>query len=556
MTNLENFRKLWIWETVLEALRKKGFEEPSPIQEQVIPLLLKENINIIWQAQTGTGKTAAFGVPLIEKITRHESFTQALVLAPTRELAIQVAEEINSFQVKANLNVVTIYGWQSYDLQLRWLKKWADIVVWTPGRVIDHMKRWTLKLNKIRYIILDEADEMLNMWFIEDIEEILKSTPESKNMLLFSATMPPEILKIAKKYMKDYQMVKVKKEQLTPTQTDQIYFEVSSKDKFEALCRIVDVEPNFYGIVFCKTKLEVSMITDRLIKRGYDAGELHWDIQQKQRETTLNRFKKKQTTILVATDVAARWIDVNDISHVINYTLPWDAEAYVHRIWRTWRAGKKWTAITFVTASEYKKILFFKKITKTDIALGQIPQIKDIINKKKNQIKENIESQIVTEQYVQQLEFAKDILSEIDADKLVASLLSIFYKNELSESFYNEMDKVSIDKSWKSRLFIALWRNKWYTPKTLVDFVVEKTKIDSRTIDEVRVMDDFSFITVPFEEAEYILHTFDKQKDSWQRSIVSKAKDKGKDFKKPASNSGRKDYSRENRPFRRNTRGR
>lgn len=263
-----SFSELGLSKEMLASLKNKGFETPSPIQEQVIPLLMTGDKNIIGQAATGTGKTAAFGIPLIERLTPAKR-PQAIILTPTRELAIQVAEEINSFQsdTKEKLSIVSIYGGQSYDIQLRALKKGADIIVGTPGRVIDHLNRRTLKLDAIEYMILDEADEMLNMGFIDDIEEIFKQTPEQKKVLLFSATMPNGILKVAKKYMGDYQLVSVKTAQMTTTQTTQIYFEVREGDKFEALCRIIDIEPDFYGIVFCKTKLDCDFVTTKLNER-------------------------------------------------------------------------------------------------------------------------------------------------------------------------------------------------------------------------------------------------------------------------------------------------
>ena len=336
-----SFFEFGLSQQMLDSLEKKGFETPSPIQTQVIPLLLAGQQNIIGQAATGTGKTAAFGIPLLEKLTPANN-PQAIILVPTRELAIQVAEEINSLQAekKHRLSILSIYGGQSYDIQLRALKKGVDIVVGTPGRVIDHLNRRTLKLQEVSYMILDEADEMLNMGFIDDIEEIFQHTNPDKKVLLFSATMPKPILNIAKKYMGEYQLVSVKSQQLTTTQTTQLYFEVREGDKFEALCRIIDIEPDFYGIVFAKTKLDCDFITTKLNERGYQAQGLHGDVQQKQRERILKAFKDKHTRILVATDVAARGIDVNDISHVINYSLPQDTESYVHRVGRTGRAGK------------------------------------------------------------------------------------------------------------------------------------------------------------------------------------------------------------------------
>ena len=310
---------------------------------------------------------------------------RAIVLAPTRELAIQVAEEINSFACGRKLKIVPVYGGQSIELQIRQLKKGVDIVVGTPGRVLDLIDRKILKLDKIEYFILDEADEMLNMGFIEDIEKILESfTNNDKRMLFFSATMPKEILKIAENHMrKDYEILKVETKELTTNLTDQIYFEVKQKDKFEALCRIIDLEPDFYGIVFCRTKNDVNELAGKLNDRGYDAGELHGDITQNHREVTLNRFKARKLNILVATDVAARGIDVNDLTHVVNYAIPQEAESYVHRIGRTGRAGKEGTAITFMTPSEYKKLLQIKRITKTDIRKEKLPEIKDVITFKK-----------------------------------------------------------------------------------------------------------------------------------------------------------------------------
>jgi len=525
LVNLEKFEALGISEKTLIALEKKWFEEPSPIQKQVIPLLLAENKNIIWQAATGTGKTAAFGIPLAEKIVEHKKLPQALIMAPTRELAIQVAEEVASFFSDKKINVITVYGGQSYNIQLRNLRKWADIVVWTPGRIIDHINRWTLVIDQLKYLILDEADEMLNMWFIDDIKKILTHTNDDKSMLLFSATMPKTIINVAKKYMGKYEVVAVKKEQMTTTQTDQIYFEVHERDKFEALCRIVDVEPDFFGIIFCRTKVDVERISSHLMSRWYSSASLHGDVQQRQREMILNNFKKKKLTILVATDVAARWIDVDDVTHVINYALPQDPESYVHRVGRTGRAGKKWTAITFVTPSEYKKILYIKRVTKTDIKLGKVPEVENIIAAKKIKIENNLENIVEHQNYTSQLEFAKSLLEKYKPEELVASILYMEYADELSENRYKSMSKVTIDRTGKSRLFIALWRAKWYNPPTLVDHIAKIAQIDARKIDEVRVMDDFSFITVPFEEAEIILHAFEKNRESGRRSLVSRAKE-------------------------------
>lgn len=303
---------------------------------------------------------------MIEKLTPGGK-VQALILAPTRELATQIAEEIDSLQGNKGLKVMAIYGKQSYEIQHRALKRGIDILVGTPGRIMDHLNRKTLDLTNISYFILDEADEMLDMGFIDDIETIFKETNPEKKVLLFSATMSKDILKIAKKYIGDYVLVETENTDTTGENTDQAYFEVQERDKFELLRRIMDTEPGFYGIVFCHTKADVDGLVSKLNDEGYSAEGLHGDLAQKQREHFLQRFKDKKVNILVATDIAARGIDVNDVTHVINYAIPQNAERYTHRIGRTGRAGKEGTAITFITPREYSKMSYIKKVNKVDI---------------------------------------------------------------------------------------------------------------------------------------------------------------------------------------------
>ena len=386
MSNLEKFEKLGLSEKSLLAISKKGFEEPSPIQKLTIPMLLKNEKDIVGQAQTGTGKTAAFGLPIMDNLTEGTGKVQALIIAPTRELAVQVAEEMNSFRGGRRIGILPIYGGQSYDQQLRRLKKGVEVVVGTPGRVIDHLNRGTLKLDELSFMVLDEADEMLNMGFVEDIELILSKTPEEKRVLLFSATMPTRILQLAENYLGKYEVVKDQTKQLTVDLTDQIYFEVRASDKFEALCRIIDVEKEFYALVFCRTKLKVDHLANALQDRGYDSAALHGDISQAQRERILEQFKKKRVNILVATDVAARGIDINDLSHVLNYSIPHDPESYVHRIGRTGRAGKQGTAITFITPSEYRQLMRIQRVSKSDIRKELLPNVKELIKLKRDRI--------------------------------------------------------------------------------------------------------------------------------------------------------------------------
>ena len=283
-----------------------------------------------------------------------------------------------------------IYGGQSIEGQLRRLRKGVDIIVGTPGRIMDHLRRKSLKLPQLSCLVLDEADEMLNMGFIEDIEFIMKHTPEEKRTLLFSATMPERIKTISAKYMKNQKIIAVKKEQLTVALTEQIYFEVSESDKFEALCRLIDMEEEFYGLIFCRNKIDVDTIASKLLDRGYDAEGLHGDISQALRQKVLGRFKKKQVTVLVATDVAARGLDVSDLTHVVNFSLPQDPESYVHRIGRTGRAGKQGTAVTFITPSEYRKLSFIKRISKAPIKKAKLPGVKDIVARKKSKLADEL----------------------------------------------------------------------------------------------------------------------------------------------------------------------
>ena len=528
INKLEGFAALGLSEKTIKALAKKGFEEPSPIQALTIPVLLKGEKDVVGQAQTGTGKTAAFGLPILEMINKSNGNVRAIVLAPTRELAIQVAEEINSFANGRKLKIVPVYGGQSIELQIRQLKKGVDIVVGTPGRVQDLIDRKVLKLDKLEYFILDEADEMLNMGFVEDIEKILESTNKDKRMLFFSATMPKEILKIAENHMrKDYEIIKVEAKELTTNLTDQIYFEVKQKDKFEALCRIIDLEPEFYGIVFCRTKNDVNELAGKLNDRGYDAGELHGDITQNHREVTLNRFKARKLSILVATDVAARGIDVNDLTHVVNYAIPQEAESYVHRIGRTGRAGKEGTAITFMTPSEYKKLLQIKRITKTDIRKEKLPEIKDVILSRKHRIIENITNILQEGNLNGFLDMAKDLLKEGNPEEIVASLLKSAYEDVLDTSNYNEIEEATVDHTGKTRLFIALGRVDKITPKKLVEFIVKESSIDKNKIKGVEVYENFSFMSVPFAEAEVILDIFKKVRKG-RKPLVEKAKEKSK----------------------------
>ncbi len=537
MVQLDEFRALGLSEDILEAIKAKGFETPSPIQKLTIPVLLYNTNDIIAQAQTGTGKTAAFGLPIIEKLTRKKGVTQTLILVPTRELALQVTEELLSFS-RNKLTIAPIYGGASISEQLRRLNKGIDIVVGTPGRILDHIRRGTLKLQDLKYLILDEADEMLNMGFIEDVDEILANTNEYRRILLFSATMPDRIVDLSKRYMKDVEILKVPSQDVTTALTDQIYFEVRESDKLDALTRIIDVEPDFFGIVFCRTKVGVDELVHRLTERGYAAEGLHGDVSQAQREQILRRFKKKLSTILVATDVAARGIDINNLTHVINYSLPQDTESYVHRIGRTGRAGNTGTAITFISSSEYRQFGYLQKDIKADIRKAIIPTPQDVVEIKKSRIKDDLADIVENENYTEYMDMAGEILSGLSPEVAMASLLRLAFKNELEESHYPEIRSINVDRRGTARLFISFGKLDGYTPKKLTALLKRECCLKDSAINDVKVLDNFSFATVPFSDAKKVISRLNEI-NAGGRPVAEIAKDgKGWNTKSDAGSRG------------------
>ena len=517
---MQRFEDYGLSREVLDALGKKGFEEPSDIQKLVIPELLKERTHLIGQAQTGTGKTAAFGIPILETLEPDKT-VKALILAPTRELANQVADEIYSLKGKKHIKVLAVYGGASIENQIKKLKSGVDIVVGTPGRVMDLMRKKVLKVSNLDYFVLDEADEMLNMGFIEDIELILEETNDEKKMLFFSATIPKTIMSIAKKFMKDYKLLKVEKQELTTDLTEQIYYEVKQEDKFEALCRVLDYTQNFYGIVFCRTKSEVDEVTNKLKARNYDAECIHGDITQGLRQKALDLFKKKILTILVATDVAARGIDVSNLTHVINYSIPQEAESYVHRIGRTGRAGHKGIAITFVTPREARTLAQIKRVTKTDIKRESIPNVTEILNAKEEALVAYIDEIIKEEDYKSYEHLTEKLIDGRDPKHVLSSLLRHFYEDEFLPESYSEIEDVKVKIDDRTRLFIALGSKDGYNPGRLLDLLNKKAKTPGRKVKDIKIMDKYSFITVPLQEAEYIMRALNSKKDS--KPLVEKA---------------------------------
>jgi ATP-dependent RNA helicase DeaD len=555
MQQLEKFSALGLSDRTIDALLAKGFEEPTAIQAGCIPLLLKEQVDVVGRAQTGTGKTAAFGLPILEIVEPEIRQVQALILSPTRELAVQVAAEIESLRGDRDLQILPVYGGSSMDLQIRRLKRGVQVVVGTPGRVLDHIRRGTLNLQNLKFAVLDEADEILNMGFIEDVEAILEQTPTDKRMLLFSATMPKPILRLAERFMKDYRLVEVSQESGTPNLTDQHFYEVREGDKIELLSRLIDIAPDFYGLVFCRTKMQSDEVGRTLIDRGYNAEIIHGDLAQRQRELILHKLRERRISILVATDVAARGIDVQDLTHVINYSIPQNPETYIHRIGRTGRAGKGGTAVTFVTPSESRRFTYIRRMVNGEIAKERIPDIETVIAIKRERIINGIAEGITGTSSDDYLPMAQDLLDIHEPEAIVAALLARHYGEQLNISAYTKIrqvegkvkrepayqdrdnrrsDRYGKWENWNRRrddfghsdeirLFIAKGRSSGMTKRLLVDYIKQHAQVTDRELDGVQVMENFSFVTAPAEAANHIIQSFDHiQNDG--KPLVTKAR--------------------------------
>jgi len=432
------FEEMELNNKILRAVRDMGFEEPSPIQARAIPLE-REGKDIIGQAQTGTGKTAAFGIPLLEKVDPKSRKLQAIVLCPTRELAIQVAEEIRRLaKYMHGVKVLPVYGGQEIVKQIRSLKDGVQIVIGTPGRVMDHMRRKTIKTAAIHTVVLDEADEMLNMGFLEDMETILSQLPQERQTLMFSATMPQEIMDIARRFQKDPEVVKVVKKELTVPKVTQYYYDVKPKNKVEVLCRLLDMYSPKLSIVFCNTKKQVDELVEDLQGRGYFAEGLHGDLKQSQRDKVMNGFRTGRTEILVATDVAARGIDVGNVEVVFNYDIPQDDEYYVHRIGRTGRAGKEGRAFSLVVGREVYKLREIQRYCRTKIIPQAIPSLDDITDIRMEKVLDQVTEIIEKEDLTEMIDaVSKKILEE---DYTVMDLAAAFLRMAMGDEAEDTID--------------------------------------------------------------------------------------------------------------------
>lgn len=535
------FDELNLSPQMLKAIHDMGFEEATPIQSQSIEVI-KAGKDVLGQSQTGTGKTAAFGIPCLEKIDPNDRRLQALILCPTRELAIQVSEEFRKLlKYKEDLRVLPIYGGQPIDRQIIALKKGAQIVIGTPGRVMDHMKRRTLKMETVKMVILDEADEMLDMGFREDIELILQKTPEDRQTILFSATMPKGILDLTSKYQTDPAHVKIKHKELTVPSIDQAYIELREYNKLEVLARLIDVNNPELSIIFCNTKKRVDELVEQLQGRGYFAEGLHGDLKQQQRDVVMKKFRNKTLEILVATDVAARGIDVENIDIVFNYDLPQDEEYYIHRIGRTGRAGKSGKAYTFVVGREIYKLRDIMRYTKAKIERQKPPTLSDIEEIKSKNFMEEIKKTIAEGHLTKYINMVESMVNEDLATlDIAAALMKLNLYDDtvdninLNENSFTDNSRKQPNKNGKSfqnkdtagmtRLFVNVGKNHKVRSKDIVGALANEGGIPGKVIGSIDIYNDFSFVDVPEEYVQDIIDGMKSTKFKGVRLNIERAK--------------------------------
>ncbi len=503
------FDELNIDERILRAIEDMGFEETSPIQTQAIPAVC-EGIDVVGQAQTGTGKTAAYTIPMLMKIDPQIKKPQAIVLCPTRELAVQVAEEIRKLaKYMSDIKVLPVYGGQEIVRQIKSLKTGVQIIVGTPGRVMDHMRRKTVKFDNINMVILDEADEMLDMGFREDMETILTETPEDRQTVMFSATMPKAIMDIARNFQKDAKIIKVVRKELTVSNIEQFYYEVRPKNKTEVLCRLIDIYNPRLSVVFCNTKRQVDELISELKGRGYFADGIHGDMKQQQRDRVMDDFRSGKVDILIATDVAARGIDVDDVDMVFNYDIPQDEEYYVHRIGRTGRAGRSGMALSFISGKEVYKLKDIERYCKTKILAKPVPSLDDVKNTKLDNMFDKIRQTIeeggltdmvnLVEEHVNQEEYTSMDMAAALLKMLIGDTLD---REDEVEEFHFDTDK---DDSRMVRLFINVGKKDKIKPANILGAIAGESGMPGKLVGAIDMMDNYTFVDVPAIHAEKIL---------------------------------------------------
>ncbi|MBN1300729.1 MAG: DEAD/DEAH box helicase [Melioribacteraceae bacterium] len=553
---MNSFDVLNLDEELLKAVKDLGFENPTPVQEKVIPSMLESNKrDIIALAQTGTGKTAAFGLPIIQNVDASSKFTQCLILAPTRELCLQIADDLTSFaKYKSNITIAAVFGGASIEKQISMIKKGAQIISATPGRLLDLMNRNIIKLNKINTVVLDEADEMLNMGFREDLEEILSTTPSARNTLLFSATMPREVRAIANNYMKNPIEITIGKKNTGALTVSHECYMVQAKDRYLALKRIVDFYPDIYGIVFCRTRKETQDVADLLMRDGYNADAIHGDLSQAQRDTVMGKFRIKHIKLLVATDVAARGLDVENLTHIINYNLPDELEVYTHRSGRTGRAGKIGTSIVIANLKEKSKIQQIERMIDKKFDFKPIPSGKDICSQQVLHVVDRVEK--VEVDYSQIEPFLPVIFKKLewlDREELIRKFVSVEFNRFLD--YYRNAPDLNVPVSSKSkrrtkdaitqqnmftRFFINLGIKDSLKPVQLIGMINDFTNIRDIEIGAIDIMKNFSFFEADAAYSDLIIEGF-KNKKLNEREINVEVAEK----KKYGGDSGAGKFSRE-----------
>ena len=537
------FSEINLKKEIQKAIIDLGFTEPTPIQKETIPFLIEKEQDLIALAQTGTGKTAAFGLPIIEKVDVKKNLPQAIILCPTRELCLQITKDFESFsKYVKDLKITAVYGGANIQSQIRSLSSGSQIIVGTPGRVIDLIKRKKLLLKHIESVVLDEADEMLNMGFKDDLDTILAETPEEKQTLLFSATMPKEVMRISQNYMFSPKKIEVAKRNEGAKNVEHHYYLVNAKDKYKALRRICDVNTDIYGIVFCRTRRETKDIANKLMQDGYNADALHGELSQAQRDHVMNRFRKKNIQILVATDVAARGLDIDNLSHVINYNLPDDNEIYIHRSGRTGRAGNKGISIIIAHSRETRKIGFIEKMLKKEIKYQKVPSGEEICEIQLLNMVDKVVNTEVGNQIEKYLPVVEEKFSHLEKEDLIKHFMSAefnrflsFYKNanniNLKEQKNKDRSRDSRKRNSKghsedgfTRFFINIGRSSNLQTHNLIGMINEFTKNRNIAIGKIDIFKNFSFFEVEENHENLVLKSFNRKDWNGEKLVVEKSK--------------------------------
>ncbi|UYW02375.1 DEAD/DEAH box helicase [Flavobacterium agricola] len=546
---MNNFEQLGLNESLLLAIKDLGFENPSEVQQKAIPLLLENDIDIVALAQTGTGKTAAFGFPIIQKIDANNRGTQALILSPTRELCLQITNEIKNYsKYVKGLNTVAVYGGASIHDQARDVKRGAQIIVATPGRMQDMINRGLVNIENINYCVLDEADEMLNMGFYEDIRSILSHTPENKFTWLFSATMPQEVARIAKDFMKSPTEITVGHKNQGNTSVTHEFYIANARDRYAALKRLADANPDIFSVIFCRTKRDTQQVAEKLVEDGYNAAALHGDLSQAQRDGVMKSFRGRQIQMLVATDVAARGIDVDDVTHVINYQLPDEVETYTHRSGRTGRAGKTGTSMIIITKSELRKINQIERIMKNKFIEKPIPSGAEICETQLIHLANKIKNVEIDTEIDQYLPAINEVLADLSKEDVIKKLVSLefnrfisYYKNSRDlTSQVSDRDRKSsntIPTDGAVRYFINIGQKDDFDWMSLKDFLRDTLELGRDDLFKVDVKDGFSFFNTDAEHAEKVMSVLNGYEHNGRRINVEISKNDG------GSNSRRRDHN-------------